>query len=304
MATYYPSSSNQSDVLSTPYLSTQKPDPSYPDNMMYLNQDSLSHYYSVEIPSADGNRGEMVFIPPTGEPISTQEVDHQLNMTTGLQVDDSVIRETQMLSRSADHILDGEQNFQYQELSLSLGMQIPSPFNMPSFQYHYTNSWNSHVPDPGECGSQSNELRKDESLSFELDAHNTIKVGAMNTQCSISPKGMHSVPQLYEPLSGLGCTISNSKFLKATQQLLDELVNVHEVLKQPKLDKHQNFHAFDPDSSKEAGELSPDERKNLHSKMTKLSSMLDEVSLLPQIILFITSILDLDTSMNFLLKLC
>jgi hypothetical protein len=213
MATYYPTTSNQSDVLPTQYLpSAEKSDPVYHDNMMYINQDSYSHYYGVDIPCGDENRGEMVFFPPTTEPIITQE------------------------------------NFQYQELSLSLGMQNPSTFNMPSFQFNnYASSCPSYsltsqVPDPGDCGSQ-----KGESSSFD-----TFRIGAMNNQSH--------------------CSIFNSRYVKATQQLLGELVNVHEALKQPKLEKH-----LDQDIAKEVGEISADERKNLQSKMTKLSAMLDEV---------------------------
>ncbi|XP_010548069.1 PREDICTED: BEL1-like homeodomain protein 6 [Tarenaya hassleriana] len=84
-------------------------------------------------------------------------------------------------------------------------------------------------------------------------------------------------------------TIPNSKYLKAAQQLLDEVVNVRKALKpfQPdgeKNDEHSGQKQVG--SSKEGsgdtnqnppGDVSQAERQELQSKLTKLLSMLDEV---------------------------
>uniref|UniRef100_A0A5B6ZP99 Putative BEL1-like homeodomain protein 7 n=1 Tax=Davidia involucrata TaxID=16924 RepID=A0A5B6ZP99_DAVIN len=274
MATYYPSLSNQRDVLPT-YLQKHKL-PSYPEsphlpsNMMYLNQASTTGSYGellsgrslsprkcVGTPSI-GGKNEVVFIPPTAEPVSMQLTGGRLNITTGIPVDNSVTRDPQMVSRTPLHILDGEQNLQYQRLSLSLATQIPSVVHVPLFQKQYTDQrpsslLSSHVPNSGEDGSQSKELRNAEYLSFDLpgSTHTAIKMGALNNpQFSISPKDMHCGPHLFES-SSLSSTIFNYKYLKAAQQLLDEVVNVQSALKQHESDKHHNFRKFGLDGSKE-----------------------------------------------------
>ncbi|KAA8528684.1 hypothetical protein F0562_036039 [Nyssa sinensis] len=286
---------------------------------MYLNQASttasygglLSPHNCAEIPS-NGGKNEVVFIPLTGDPVSVQLTGGQLNITRGVPVGNSVTGDTQMVSRTPLHILDGEQNLQYRGLSLSLATQIPSAVHVPLSQCQYTDQHpsailSSHVPNSGEDGSQSKELRNAEYFSFDLPGgtHNAIKMGALNNpKFSISPKDMHYGPYLFES-SGLASTIFNSQYLKAAQQLLDEVVNVQSALKQHESDKHNSFLKFGLDGSKEtdlksngrsmlslmngmstdlhesttnlACELSPSERLDLQNTMTKLLSMLDEV---------------------------
>ncbi|TYI99674.1 hypothetical protein E1A91_A13G033400v1 [Gossypium mustelinum] len=97
-------------------------------------------------------------------------------------------------------------------------------------------------------------------------------------------------------MSSMVRTIPNSKYLKAAQQLLDEVVNVQKALKQPDGEKNRNSLENRVKSSKEDDggsknvpanqqessinspkELSHAERQELQSKLTKLLSMLDEV---------------------------
>ncbi|KAE8690638.1 BEL1-like homeodomain protein 7 [Hibiscus syriacus] len=91
-------------------------------------------------------------------------------------------------------------------------------------------------------------------------------------------------------VSTMARTIPNSKYLKAAQQLLDEVVNVQKALKQPDGGKNQNSKSSDEEGgSKNASasqqessmnppkELTHAERQELQSKLTKLLSMLDEV---------------------------
>ncbi|KAK7825130.1 bel1-like homeodomain protein 7 [Quercus suber] len=114
----------------------------------------------------------------------------------------------------------------------------------------------------------------------------------------MNPKEMLLDQYLCEP-SAFATTILNSRYLKASQQLLDEVVNVRKALKQRGLNKHQ-IQGIGLDVSKEADgrsntqsvqmssdpgesttnsscELSPAERQDLQNKKTTLLSMLDEV---------------------------
>ncbi|KAL1802552.1 hypothetical protein ACET3Z_031199 [Daucus carota] len=89
--------------------------------------------------------------------------------------------------------------------------------------------------------------------------------------------------------------VPNSKYLKAAQQLLDEVVNVHKALKQHERKKDRVGDCFEADrasidgtsASPAAGqdstsngpnELSASEKHELQNKMAKLLSMLDEVN--------------------------
>lgn len=291
MATYYSTSSSQSDVFPSAYFLSQKPDsypesPRPPDNIMYQNQSfsellsgsSLPPHSCVNV-SSIGGRDELPFIPPTTNNLDMQSISG-----------------AQMLSREKHHSLDGEHDLQYQELSLRLGMQIPSSMELPAFPYEYKNPgsfylMSSHQSDPGERPSQSKEFEASEYLSFDLagSAENTSKIRPNNPQCSISSEQMQPIPDTYEP-SGFVAKIYNSRYLKPAQQFLDEVVNLREALRQLKMNRH-NFHKLGSNGSEENGskfdphesttsssaELSPSERQDLQSKISKLLPMLDEV---------------------------
>ncbi|KAF5455860.1 hypothetical protein F2P56_025394 [Juglans regia] len=102
------------------------------------------------------------------------------------------------------------------------------------------------------------------------------------------------------PNPGFAITLLNSKYLKAAQQLLDEVANLWNALKQHRLNKHQNIPGIGLDGSKEKDgrsnsqsvqmssdpgdsttnsfcELSPAQRQDLQNKKKKLLSMVDEV---------------------------
>ena len=80
-------------------------------------------------------------------------------------------------------------------------------------------------------------------------------------------------------------TIPNSKYLKAAQELLDEAVNVKKSLKQfqPEGDKNKE-NPQETDKNHQDSNMNPhaeiyqSERQELHNKLTKLLSMLDEVN--------------------------
>ncbi|XP_076930727.1 BEL1-like homeodomain protein 7 isoform X1 [Bidens hawaiensis] len=72
--------------------------------------------------------------------------------------------------------------------------------------------------------------------------------------------------------------VSDSKYLKAAQQLLDEIVNVGKALKQHN-SKKESIDELNvtPSNQQESNELSPAEKQDLQNKLMKLISMLEEV---------------------------
>lgn len=335
MATYYPNFSQQRDLMSTPYQGESKLDsfpqlPLHSGNMtMYSNQgasggsftdiypgNALPSHNPVEISSL-GGRNEMVFIPPTGDTASMQSFTEQLNAASGNAVGHSGAGDSQVVQRTQLGILSGEQNFQFQGLSLSLGTEMPSAVSIPSFQFQNTNTGlssllGSHIPvsgvgtvsSAGDGNHQNKELGNSNCFPSGITGLNPP---GDKTEISCNPhrlegtKEMHSYPYLYEP-SGYASMI-NSKYLRAAQQLLDEVVNVRDALKQPESKKHQNKSdvskdgdgksdsqpLVDPDdSNNKSCDLSPAERQDLENKKSKLVSMLDEVRSISLLLKFVS----------------
>lgn len=310
MTTYNSSISYGTEAFAAPFSAEQKfvtcADPaSRPDNVtMYVNQASSAESYLssfathnyAEI-SSTGIRNEMMFIPPTSGAMSLPSIDGQLDTETGNSIQNSVTGDAKVIPRTQPGIHDGEQNFRYQGLSLSLGTQMTSVGSLPSFQFQYPNPdfssfLSSHLPVSGEsklsCESDESEkgkeLRNPEVLlsCFETEAF-------YNNQHSISHNELHSTMYHYETI-GFTNSPLKSKYLKATQQLLDEVVNVQQALKRPDSNKEQSCHEIGLDDSKWTGvqpvesvtnsssELSHEERQDLQNKKTKLLSMEEEVS--------------------------
>ncbi|PWA79838.1 TALE protein [Artemisia annua] len=235
MATYYPSSSNhQRDVFTNSYVSSQLEVESYqespcpPVDMMYQNQTSTDTSF--------------------------------LELLSGNMQPNS-----QMISRVEDRNgLDEERNLQYQELSLSLGMQIPS--SSMAFQYDYLNS---HIPNSSDHGSQ--KVENTEYLSFNV-------VGTpKNGQCSIS--------DTYDGSYGVVGRIMDSRYLKPSQELLQEVANLGDAIRQLKMNRQHKIQVDEKDSkltphestTSSSGELTASEKQELQNKVTKLFSLLDEV---------------------------
>lgn len=352
MTTYFPSSSNQRDVVPTLYVRDQTtssyPEPSgLPNNMMmYMNYSSAGSYSDtmtgnsqqhqncVEIPSVGASglttshqgllsnlvgshtgdpvysawrdgRNEM-FMQPMGGPATIQSLGGQMNGATDNLLHTDVNDDPRVGRRPQLGILDGGQNLQGQGLSLSLSTQFSSAVPVPSFQFRHPNAGlssllASHQTLSGEGGSGTGSCRDEDNSpnkqprnanylqpGFSGSNHDAVKQETMNNlQSSSSPYGM----------PGYSSTIPNSKYLKATQQLLDEVVNVKKALKQHEAEKHQGSGSKEggskdsatmpsssgmPTDSQEQTplstvELSPAERQDLQNRLTKLLSMLDEV---------------------------
>ncbi|KAL9229166.1 hypothetical protein vseg_004662 [Gypsophila vaccaria] len=316
MGTYYPSSSAQIDVLSAPYSQEQK-FASYPESnllhgnmMMYMNPTTSNGNFS-EISSMNPNN-EMMFIPPTSDPMSMQQISCPLNSGTVKNVDKFIPEELQLGSRNHLGMMEGEQTFQ--GLSLSLSTQMSTAISTP-FQYQYSNPGMSSVlsprlPLPGENSVRQMSFKIDETSPTKVgrnsdyvpydiheDGSNTIRFGMQNNnpQFLMNQKGMN-FNQYHSEQAGVASALLKSKYLKAAQQLLDEVVNVRDAIKRHESGKDQMSSKNDEGSKGTRGgsqppseanesdvgsssvqELSSAEKQELQNKLDKLLSMLDEV---------------------------
>ncbi|KAH7850037.1 hypothetical protein Vadar_026837 [Vaccinium darrowii] len=117
------------------------------------------------------------------------------------------------------------------------------------------------------------------------NSYNTIKFGDLTSPYgAMGSNDMHFSQHLCEPSGGGVGPNCNSKYLKAAQQLLNEVVNVQAAMKQFETNKHND--SFDtktnPNDPHEpmtncSSEISPSERQDMQNKLSKLLSMSDEV---------------------------
>ncbi|RRT76266.1 hypothetical protein BHE74_00020272 [Ensete ventricosum] len=168
------------------------------------------------VPSCLGNhsnnawkdgRSEMLFMQTDrGSIIGTDDLLHADDPQTSLQTQLSIIHG---LSLSLQH---SNVTLQNRHLSLSLSTQMP----VPSIQYPSTSS---NIP-----FIDSNQLTSGNVGPFREEHFQT-----RNFHDNASPNGLTSLTRL----------IPNSKYLRAAQELLDEVVNVRKALKR-KTDKSQS----------------------------------------------------------------
>ncbi|XP_073316513.1 uncharacterized protein [Primulina huaijiensis] len=317
MASFYSNASNEEDILPTTYSLSQKlisyPSSGLPNNKAYVSQPSVSESCLNLLSAstilahdhAENNyirsSGEMTIIPPTGFPTDVRQVDTQLNFMCRFSDCDTVAVNPHAFSKELEHGHGPKQKSLSHGLCLSLGSQEQSLDQMTSNMNRYANSslcslLSSHVLQSEVHLSQRINLKNVEYLSFDLSQGNqdAVKYEVNNFQNLISSKDTISLPFLHQTSESSG-TLCNSKYLKAAQDLLDEVVNVHRALETS--GKSKNKKLLGPDGSKETGarvgetsaefhelttkapdiSLSPSERHNLQNKMTKLVSMLEEV---------------------------
>ncbi|KAK9758302.1 hypothetical protein RND81_01G221700 [Saponaria officinalis] len=308
MGSFYPSSSAQIDVLSVPYNQEQKFASFSESNllhgnmMMYLNPNTSNGNFS-EISSMNPDNGEhfsmserneMMFIPPTSHPMSLQAISCSLNSGTVKNVDKFIPEELQLTSRNHIGLIEGEQTFQ--GLSLSLSTQMSTP----SFQYQYSNHGVRETSFKIDETSPSKVMRNSDYIPYDVpgDGSNIIRFGMPNSnpQFSMNPKGANFNQYHQSEQAGIASALLKSKYLKAAQQLLDEVVNVRDAIKRPELGKDQISSKVEDGSkgsrggsqppsdvnesdvgSSSAHELSSVEKQELQNKLDKLLSMLDEV---------------------------
>ncbi|XVE93690.1 hypothetical protein REPUB_Repub01dG0215900 [Reevesia pubescens] len=301
MATYYTGSNNQRDTAPMIYLRESMPG-SYPEapvlpgtTMMYMNSGSYSDAFAGNS-QQQNNCIEIQAVEASDSTSQQQEIFSNLGGSRIAEHDFGAWRDgrNEILVMhpmgGTASILQSGQNLQGQGLSLSLGTQIPSGIQMPSIPYRNPNSSFTSVlsPNPsltGEGGSRNSYSRDERSRNAEY-MPTGFSGGNQDNKGDLSAYGMSSIAR----------TVPNSKYLKAAQQLLDEVVNVRKALKQPDGEKNQSSQDNQMKSSKEDDggsknvpsnqkesssnsptELSHAERQELQSKLTKLLSMLDEV---------------------------
>ncbi|KAK8953630.1 BEL1-like homeodomain protein 3 [Platanthera guangdongensis] len=273
MATFYHSSTNPRDAIANLYLSDPAGHVPYPEsavsgNTVYLNYSSSSSYSETlagstqpqsncigfsELSSHLGvssynswrdGRNETLFMQSHGESINGGDGLFQNSVPD----DPRIGLETELgILNGHDLSLHQSNMSSGRSQGLSLSLRIP----LPSFKD--VSALTSHQSNPG-----SNENYRDTN----------------------SRSGILNATTPYE-ITNIMSTISDSKYLKAAQQLLDEIVTVQSALKHKtdyngasKSDgnhsNHQEFCANSP------FELSPSEKQELHNKITKLLSMFDE----------------------------
>lgn len=278
----------------------------------------LPHNYDESV----GGPNEMKFFTSMGDSMTMQPIDHRhSNAANGGDPTTcnafSGAGDSHVIPRTQLGLVDSEQNVQCQGLSLSLGTVMPSIASVPNFQYQYPGTGYSSLMSAPIPNLKGNASLKDDEASMHKELrnaaecmaplysggfHNTVKrEGLYNPHHSISLNEGQSDPCL-NGLPGFPNYALNSQYLKAAQELLDEIVNVRKALKQNGSEKQQSFRDIDLDGSKDSDgksasqsvqissgpngstansscELSPVERQHLLDKKTKLLSMLDEVNL-------------------------
>ncbi|TYH85514.1 hypothetical protein ES332_D02G272100v1 [Gossypium tomentosum] len=271
MATYYTGSDNQRDTVPMIYMRESMPG-SYAESpvlqgntMMYMNSGSYSDAFA-------GN---------------SQQQNNCIGMQ-GVEASDSTSQQHGIMSNlggshGCKSILHNGQNLQGPRgLSLRLGTQIPFGIQMPSIPFRNPDSdlasFLSH--NPSLTGGRNGSSRDEQPRNAGYLPHGFSGANQGTNKGDLYACGMSSMSR----------AIPNSKYLKAAQQLLDEVVNVPKALKQIDGEKNRMKSCKEGDersknvlsnqqesSNNIQKELSHAERQELQSKLTKLLSMLDEV---------------------------
>lgn len=308
MVTFYTSSNNQRDAAPMLYLREHLPSsfaeaPVLPGNMMmYMHSGS----YSDALAGNSQHQNNCMEIPSLGPSNSApqrQEILSNLGGSRSMEHDFGAWREGRHEMPfshpmgGSPSILHSGQNLQGQGLSLTLSTQIPSGIQMPSLPYRNPNPGFASFLSPnsslsGDSGDRTGSTRDEQLRNAEYLPHNFPGGNQELNKEDLSPYGMSSIVR----------NIPNSKYLKASQQLLDEVVNVRKALKQPETMRNESTHEHLIKSPKEGDggsgnesllpttsghpqesasnsscELSHAEKQELQNKLTKLLSMLDEV---------------------------
>lgn len=267
MATFFPNSSDQREAAPMIYSRESLPS-SYSEApvisanmMMYMNYLSSPGSDALAATSQQNSCND---IPPVGDSVSnhfggSRMGEHDFHEWGSGRSEMSFMPPM----GGATSLLQSMQNLQGQGLSLSLSTQLPSAMQMPSIDYRNPNSGFSAFLNPNL------------SISGEGSGNSD------NMKSGISPYEMSSISR----------TVPNSKYLKAAQQLLDEVVTVRKALKpkESKKDQMKSSNEGDGRLKDETSNLQQEsvndspkdlpaaERQGLQDKLTKLLSLLDEV---------------------------
>lgn len=211
--------------------------------MMYMNFSSAS---TGEFSAGNSQQpNSCIDIPNIGVHDSSVVVHQEFLSSIRESWRDGRNQEMMLMEQMGNRNLQGQ--VQGQGLSLSLGAHISPTAGMQFNSGDYRN------PNLG-------------FSSFLSPDSDSIKT-------DVSPYGIGNVSR----------AITDSKYLKAAQQLLDEIVNVGKALKQHNSKKESTDDSkgidgeLNSSNQQESNELSAAEKQDLQNKMTKLISMLDEV---------------------------
>lgn len=291
MATYFPSPNNQRDADQTfQYFRPSLPD-SYPEasnaqeNMMVFMNYSPSGAYSDMLTATSQQQHSCIDIPPVGATCSNTSQQEMLSNLGGSRMgiqDFSSWRDSrnEMLT---DSVFQVASNVQGQGLSLTLGSNISSRFGISHVQSQNPNEGGGFNMSFGDGDdSRPKEQRNADYLPADYPSSNSDAMQGYN-----SPYGTLSIAR----------TIPSSKYLKAAQYLLDEVVSVRKAIKEQnskkeltkdsrEADGDSKNKSSDPpanggsnphESKNNQSELSATEKQEVQNKLTKLLSMLDEI---------------------------
>lgn len=313
MAAYFPSSDNEKDKstmfhLREPLPSSYANAPVLPANlMMYMNYSSSSGSYSGTLAGSTQQHSSSIANLPGGSTSNRSEQEILADLGAP-RIGEHALNEWKNGRNSmllmypggdATGFLQHPQNMKVQGLSLSLSTHVPSGFQVSSLQCSspnpgYSSLLSANPSMPGEDtgrheyfenldSSQSKQLRQIEYVSSGFPGSNSDP-----TRADVSSYGMPSIAR----------AVPNSKYLKAAQQLLDEVVNVRKALKEQnsknvlmkdskdsdgaptgESDHPERGSSLNPQESSSncATELSAAEKQDLQNKMSKLLAMMDEV---------------------------
>jgi hypothetical protein len=271
MATYFPNSNNQRDATQMLYLREQLPT-SYSETQPLSGNNMMMYMNTASYPDslAGNTSGD---IGPQDTTASQQEFLSNLGGTRVADQDFSSWRDNRSDMMMMNPILQGG-------LSLSLSPQIPTGVQISPVQYRNPNTGFSSFLGPN---STNLSFRDDENPQKGSNVlPNVPNLGTM--KADMSNYGVSS-----------GRAVPSSKYLKATQELLDEVVNVRKALKQHEFRKDLMKDSKESDGGGGSGrtgggssnpqessnnsprELSVADKQDLQNKMTKLLSMLEEV---------------------------
>lgn len=184
------------------------------------------------------------------------------------------------------HQMDGH-NLQSQGLSLSLGTHTPSGIQVSPFHDQSSNpSFDSFLGQ-----NQSMTGHKSSSSRHECMRHGEILTPDLPEASQVLNRGDYSL----HGMPSVSRTIPNSKYLKAAQELLDEVVDIQKAMKRSpstreKKTSKENNGILENERAPANGEPNPQdlagntsceishaEKQELQNKLTKLLTMLDEV---------------------------
>ncbi|ESW08624.1 hypothetical protein PHAVU_009G060400 [Phaseolus vulgaris] len=175
---------------------------------------------------------------------------------------------------------------------------MPSTASVSPFQYQYHDTGLLPLMTDFSNPKGTLSLKDDDAYNLREDFRSDGCMGSVSSggfheiikkESFYSPHPSMCLKEVPSDLPGYSNSILNSQYLRAAQELLDEIVSVRKALKQPGMEKQENHRDIGLDGSKNSyekstqmssapnGELSSAERQNLLDKKTKLLSMLDEV---------------------------